>query len=463
MNKEKIPTKVIAAIVATGIMSFCGVIVETSMNIAFPTLMRQFNISTNTVQWMTSMYLLAISIVVPLSAALKSNFKIKKLFLVANILFLVGLIIDAVAPMFAFLLVGRAIQGIGTGIALLLMFNIILEQVPQGKVGTMMGVGNMITGIAPALGPTFGGIVIASFGWRWVFYFLIPLILISLFLGIWGIEQKSEIRKVNIDLLSVLFIAFFFIGMIYGFSNLSSGSFFSFKVSGSIIVALIALALLIWRSNNLKTPILNLKLFKSAKFSAHVLGFFLIQLISLGNAFLLPNYIQLVNGNSALIAGLIVLPAGAAGAIMGPIGGHLLDQHGARKPILTGVSLMLVELVLFSILSLHMNNTMILFIYIIYMAGMGMIMGDVMTDTLTGLNAEKMTQGNAILNTIQQFAGAVRTSITSAIVASSQTQLHSKVGYPTAIGTQHAFIFLLVLVVILFVLFFKYVGRRKIE
>lgn len=71
------------------------------------------------------------------------------------------------------------IQGIGTGIALPLMFNTILEQVPKSRVGTMMGVGNMITGIAPALGPTFAGVVLESLGWRWVFWFLIPLILIS--------------------------------------------------------------------------------------------------------------------------------------------------------------------------------------------------------------------------------------------------------------------------------------------
>ena len=187
----------------------------------------------------------------------------------------------------------------------------------------------------------------------------------------------------------------------------------------------------------------------------------MIQLISLGNAFLLPNYIQLVNGNSALVAGLIVLPAGAAGAIMGPIGGRLLDQYGARKPILVGTSLMIWELALFSVLSLRMNNTLILFVYIIYMAGMGLIMGDVMTDTLSGLDSQKTTQGNAILNTVQQFAGAVGTSITSAIVALSQSSAHSKIGYPTAIGTQHAFIFLLILAVIIFALFFKYVGKNS--
>lgn len=140
----KIPKKVIAAIIATGIMSFCGVIVETAMNIAFPTLMREFQLSTNSVQWMTSIYLLIISIVVPLSAALKSSFKTKHLFLAANILFFCGLFIYALAPSFPVLILGRAIQGLGTGIALPLMFNIILEQVPRGKVGTMSPLGGRL-------------------------------------------------------------------------------------------------------------------------------------------------------------------------------------------------------------------------------------------------------------------------------------------------------------------------------
>lgn len=297
----KIPQKVIAAIVATGIMSFCGVIVETAMNIAFPTLMREFDLTNNSVQWMTSIYLLVISIVVPLSAALKSSFKTKQLFLTANILFFAGLLLDALAPNFLLLLLGRAIQGLGTGIALPLMFNIILEQVPKSRVGTMMGVGNLITGIAPAVGPTFGGIVINSLGWRWVFYFLLPLIALSFFLGQWGIEQKSAIKRQSVDPISFLAIALFFSGMIYGFSNLSTTPLFSWSVAGVITLALLGLILLIWRNRQLEQSFLKLDLFKNASFSRHVLAFFLIQLISLGNAFLLPNFIQLVNGSSAMM------------------------------------------------------------------------------------------------------------------------------------------------------------------
>ena len=109
------------------------------------------------------------------------------------------------------LLLGRAIQGLGTRIALPLMFNIILEQVPADKIGLMVGFGNLITGVAPALGPTFGGLVINNLGWRYVFFFLMPLIILSLFLGLYDIQQKSNIVKIKPDFLSIVFIAVLFL------------------------------------------------------------------------------------------------------------------------------------------------------------------------------------------------------------------------------------------------------------
>lgn len=461
MTKEKIPKHVLAAIFATGILSFSGVIIETSMNIAFPTLMKEFNLATNTVQWLTSIYLLTISIIVPLSANLKAHFKTKKLFITANLLYLSGLIIGACAPNFEFLLLGRIVEGLGTGIALPLMFNIIMEQVPKSRVGVMMGIGNMITGIAPALGPTFGGLVVTHLGWRWIFYIMIPFILISLVLGIGGIRQKSQLREVKFDLLSMLLIAIFFIGMILGFSNLSTGNYFAFNCLGAILIALVSLGLLVYRSNRINDPVLDLNLFKNKFFAAHAIGFFLIQIISLGNAFLLPNYIQLVNGDSALIAGLVVLPAGFAGAFLAPFGGSLLDLYGARKPILIGSSFMLLELLIFTIFTSNLSNLLILFIYIFYMGGMGMMMGCVMTDALDHLEKSEVTQGNAILNTLQEFAGAVGTSTTAAFVAFAQRKAGSKGAIPTAHGTHLAYIFLLVLVLIIIAIFMKYTQVRN--
>ena len=144
-NSVKIPPKVIAAVIATGLLSFCGVIVETAMNVSFPKLMTEFSVTTNVVQWMTSIYLLVVAIIVPLSALLKRSFRTKPLFLTAVTFFILGVIIDALAPTFPILLTGRLIQGLGTGISLPLMFNIIMEQVPRQRIGLMMGFGNLIT------------------------------------------------------------------------------------------------------------------------------------------------------------------------------------------------------------------------------------------------------------------------------------------------------------------------------
>ncbi|CAI2666962.1 Multidrug resistance protein 3 [Apilactobacillus kunkeei] len=113
---------------------------------------------------------------------------------------------DLCAPTCTVLLIGRVIQGFGTGIALPLMFNIILDQVPAKKIGVMMGVGNLIIAITPAVGPTFGGIVVSSIGWRYIFAILLPILVISLILGVLNIEQKRAIEKTSLDFVGLILI-----------------------------------------------------------------------------------------------------------------------------------------------------------------------------------------------------------------------------------------------------------------
>lgn len=451
MREEKIPFKVILAVIATGLMSFCGVIVETSMNISFPTLMKEFDVTTSTVQWMTTIYLLVVAIIVPLSSFLKKNFKTKSLFLCANLLFILGLVIDAIAPTFSILLLGRTIQGLGTGIALPLMFNIILENVPTSKIGLMMGIGTLITAVAPAVGPTFGGLVISGLGWRYIFVILIPILIISFFLGIKNIKQKSQIQKTAFDLLSLIYLIFTFTGLIYGFSNMSN---FNLLIALSFIIGILGLIGFVTRSRKIDHPLINISILKNLKFSGHVLSFFLFQVLSLGFAFILPNYIQLVNSQSATIAGIAVLPAGVVGAIFAPLGGKILDKFGARLPILFGVTFADISLLVFTLLSRNLSTTVIVWVYILYMCGMGMSSGNIMTDGLNLLPDKNQADGNAIFNTLQQFAGATGTSIVSAIIALSQSNHSLSTKVSTAIGTQHAFIILFIIGLInLFILY----------
>lgn len=451
---QRISPRVLGAVLATGLMSFCGVIVETAMNITFPTLMREFHVNTASVQWMTTIYLLTVAIMVPLSAILKKRFRTKTLFLVANLLFIIGLVLDTFAGQFPILLLGRVVQGLGTGIALPLMFNIILEQVPKAKIGFMMGIGTLITAIAPAIGPTFGGIVVSTLGWRYIFIILLPILVFSLIIGSRCIEQKNTLQRVSFDGFSLVLIVATFGGLIIGFSNMGSQPLTSLLVGGAFIVGLVGLIGLVIRSLRLATPVINLKLLRNGDFAGHTLGFFLMQITALGLSFILPNYIQLVNQNSATIAGLVVLPGALLGAIFAPFSGRILDSLGPKKPLLLGSSLATLSLLLFSWLGRGLSDSLIVALYLLFMAGVGLAYGNIMTNGLKLLTVEQQADGNAIFTTLQQFAGAMGTAIVAAIIGQSQNGT-LKTTIATAIGSQHAFYFLLVLLVIELVVLVK--------
>ncbi len=461
MLQEKTSPKVIRAVIAAGLLSFCGVLVETAMNITFPTLMKEFAITTSTVQWMTTIYLLVVATVVPLSAYLKRSFKAKSIFLFANILFFLGVVVDIIAPSFGLLLFGRVIQGIGVGIALPLMFNIILEQVPMGKIGVMMGVGTLITAIAPAIGPTFGGVVSSSLGWRFIFVLLIPILLISLFLGINAIEQKSPVKRERFDTISFLAIICLFVGLILGINNLSTGTFLSFPVLLPLFIGFVGLWVLIKRSATIEQPIVSLTVLRNKIFLGHVIAFFLFQLVNLGMSFLLPNYIQLVNGSSATLAGLLIFPGALVGAGFAPLSGTILDRLGARKPIILGISIIIVSLVFLSLFGLHVSNTMIMFLYALFMCGAGLSFGNIMTSGQKEVNLQERADANAIFNTLQQFAGAVGTTLVALIVAFSQSGTTTRYVQATAQGTRNAFLFLLILVIIEWLILVRVVGSDK--
>ena len=196
-SEKKIDAKLIFSIIAAGIMSFSGVVVETAMNVTFPTLMEEFGIGTSTVQWITTGYLLILAMIIPCIFLFEKALYSEETFCHRHLSVPYRDHMAAVTPVFSLLLLGRLIQGVGTGIALPLMFNIVLEQVPAKKLGLMMGIASLITAMAPAVGPSVGGMLVSNFGWRMIFISLIPLLLLLFFPGSLSIRQVTETEKIS--------------------------------------------------------------------------------------------------------------------------------------------------------------------------------------------------------------------------------------------------------------------------
>ena len=452
-NNVKVPVKLTLSVIAACLVSFCGLITETAVNIAFPAVMSTFGVSTEIVQWLTTGNLLVVAMITPLAAFLQKRFKLKRLFIFGTLCFIIGTLLAIVSPNFALLLIARMIQGIGTGVGVPIAFCIILEQIPFEKVGTYMGYGALVSAAAPALGPTYGGIVNQTLGWRYIFVILIPVLIFTLILGVNTIEEKQEPEKVPVDIFGIIFIMLTFLGLVYGFANIAAFREKMVMEIAAFVIGVVALVLFVMHCRKYENPLIDVDIFKNIPFTCHLVAFFLINAIMLGASFLLPNYLQVALLCESMIAGFMLLPGAGLNALMGPFSGAALDKIGAKLPILLGTGLMTIGVLLFAVCGMKLTPGMIIAFYIIFGIGCGMSFGNTMTIGNLRLPVPQKAYGNTCFNTLMQFAGAVGTSVCAALVATAQMQNNSLTyEAKTAAGSMHAFLFLLILAIVCLVL-----------
>lgn len=446
-NAAKVEKKVVCAIVAAGLLSFAGVATETAMNLAFPQVMDEFGVTTDTVQWLTTGYLLVLSLVIPLSSYFKKRFTNKKIFVAAAAIFTIGTLSAMLGESFALLLLGRLVQGLGTGIGLPLMFNIILEQTPKEHIGSMVGVACLVVAVAPAVGPFAGGFIITYWGWRMIFAVLLPVLLLSFLLGLSGIKQVTATQKVSFQWADYCCIVMGFTAFVLGTSCSAELGWLHPLTLGLLTASVIALYGFYCRAAKQAAPLLDVGVFKNSKFCLSLLSIILVQFVVLGLSFLLPNYAQLTLGASPFQAGMVLIPGCLVGFIVTPLGGRFLDRFGAARPIIAGNLLMLAGMVGIGAL-LHIGPTALAAAYAVFACGQALTAGNTFTNAMAQLDTDLQNSGNAVFNTFQQLAGAAGTSVTASIVAAQQVG-SADMAASTALGSIYAIILLTALIMVI--------------
>lgn len=462
MRPTKLSLKLLTAILSAGILSFLGILDETATTVTFPLLTREFAITTGQVQWVNTIVLLVIAIIVPLSSQIKLKFSTKHIFLVGISIFILGLLLDIVSPRFDLLLVGRALQGIGTGIGLPLMYNIILEKVPKDRLDFLMGIGTMITAAAVAIGPVFGGIVTQLLNWRWIFIFSLILGLIGLIGGLTSIPELAKSpTKISFRFFQWTWLSMALILLMVGFTNIIKKSLFSFQAGGLIILGCISLSIWLRLSWKDKNALIHPNIFKDIHFSMQLICYCLAKITTLALGFILPIYIQLVNYGSVSLSGWLLLPGAIGDALMAAAGGKILAKKGARLPIMSGTIASLSSLLIFILLDKHLSNMVLLLLYVLYYSGYGMSFSCLMTSGLTSLPKKEQAQGNAVYNTLQQFSGALGTALAGTILANSQANKHLTLSQSTTQGGKWIFIVLTTLTIANLILGSIFIPKKK--
>lgn len=431
---------------------FTGMYSETALNIALPQLSAAFGIELALTQWLVIGYMLVIGLVLPFASVLLKWVSARALTLFALGSFLVGALISGLAPNFEICLVGRLIQGIGTGLVLPTMFAMVLEVIPPHKIGAAMGVSALVIMFAPAIGPTLAGILIGSLSWHWIFFSFVIVLAVAIFFVLKFEVNPYELTKPHVDALSVLLSCLGFGGIVLGAGIASLYGWISAPTLGALAVGIVCLAIYVKRQFALTVPVLDLHSFGLQGFRVGAVCMMLNFGITLSAMYVLPQFIQ----NSMLLAvaltGIVMLPGGIVNALVSMAAGNIFDRIGARIPALIGFALSALGAVLLMLATPDSSLAYVIACHIIMMVGVPLAMSPSQTHALSSLPPQLSTDGSTILNTLQQVLGAVCTAVATSLLAAGQADFFAAGGTDSALGftqgSHYGFIFTLVLAVL---------------
>lgn len=477
-QSSRVPRQLVGAIFATAVLSFLGLLLETVVNVLFPALMAEFAIDMGAVSWMTSGYLLVVSIVMPLSGYLQRRFTGRSLFIGAVLFVVVGALVAASAPTYAVLLAGRMFQGVGTGVATPLMFTTILTQAPRSKIGQLMGLGTLVLGVAPALGPTIGGAIVSVTSWRAIFWAVIPIALVALLVGGRSLRQVTPVSRVPLKFGQLTALTLAMVGLLLGIertgallSGRSEGLVADLTAATLLVIGAVSLATFVALSRRSTSPLLRLGVFTDHRFTWSLLAFASLQFATVGLGYLLPNLTQLGLGKSALVAGLVGLPGAIVAAVFAPLGGMLLDRFGPRGPIMTGAIIAVTGAVILAVVGTRFGVVGLAVMQFVYMFGFGLAFANTQTFGMSRIASDLTADGTAAMNTAQQFSGSLGMTVLATFVAASQMRalpngrvedqaLFASSAYQSATVSGAAVGFIVVTAVVLFAFFSTWRAQR---
>ena len=458
---------------------FFGLLNETLLTTALPSIMKDFHIQYSQVQWLTTAFLLTNGVVIPLSALVIQRFTTRQVFLTGILIFFVGTIVGGFSPNFTTLLFARIVQALGSGIMMPLMMTSILDIFEPHERGKYMGFFGLVIGLAPAIGPTLSGYLVEYFNWRSLFHVVAPIAAITFIIALFTVKNVGQNIKVPIDVISIILSILGFGGLLYGTSSISHDGWDDPIVLSTIIGGIILVVLFIWRQSRLDTPLLNFGVFKNKQFTIGLLIMAVTMISMIGSETVLPMFVQNLLNKPALDSGLILLPGAIVMAIMSMTSGAMYEKFGAKPLAIIGMLIVIITTSYFVVMDEHTSTVMLATVYAIRMIGIALGLMPVMTHTMNQLTPEMNAHGSSMTNTVQQVAGSIGTA--GLITILSQASQHfspkmsdykgmnkqemvSQIKIDTMLYGYHAgFLFAVIITVISFLCTFMLKKRTKKE
>jgi EmrB/QacA subfamily drug resistance transporter len=364
-----------------------------------------------------SAYLLALGVVQPTTGWLADRFGRKQIFLASLTVFTIGSLLSGLAADLPQLILARILQGLGGGAIFPVGLAMIYEQVPPRRRGVAMGFWSLALATAPAMGPTLGGLIVTTLGWRWLFFVNVPIGIVGVLVGMRvlkfaGFREKRRFDTVGFGLVTV--------GLASALYAVSEGNTAGWTSPQTLFLGgfgLLLLAGFIRHELHEPEPLIDLRMFSIPAYNAAMLLVGGMVSVTLARQLFLPLELVTVRGLSELEVGLILTPAAVVGAIAAPLGGIFADRVGPRLPVVTGLVIMGIGSIFLATLSLDTPTILIAVFVGIHGLGNGLALTPNQVAGMNALPQRLLARGTAIRSTTRQIFGSFSIAILTALLA----------------------------------------------
>ena len=395
--------------------AFVVILNETTLSVALPVLMDYFEISADVAQWLVTSFMLTMAVVIPMTGYIMQRFSLRQVYAAAMLLFLAGTVLAVVAPVFPVLLAARIIQASGTALVIPLLMTTIMRLVPLERRGGVFGLVSVVIAVAPALGPTFSGLVLHSLGWRWIFILMLPLVALALIVGLLLVRNFEEPTRPYLDVPSVFLSGVGFAATLYGMAGLSDlADGIPVGRVAVMLAGIVVLGVFFGRQRSLarearageaaegkrvREPLLDLAPLGERNYLLSLALMLLTFSMLFGFIILMPMFAQQVMGLSESQSGLAILPGGLAMGVMGPFVGRVYDARGTR--VLTIPGSILLSAAMLGLVALGRDSSFwaLTGVAVVLHIGIALLMTPLMSNALAAVPDSLASHGQAILNT----------------------------------------------------------------
>jgi EmrB/QacA subfamily drug resistance transporter len=419
--------KRLALVVVIG--SIMSILDTTIVNVAIATLARDFRAPLSTVQWVSTGYLLALAMTIPLTGWAVERFGAKRMWITSLGLFLLGSALSGAAWSIQSLIFFRILQGIGGGMIMPIGQSIMASAAGPQRMGRVMSLLGVPMLLGPILGPVIGGLILDSVSWRWIFYVNLPIGVVAIALAVRILPGHEHTDRANrLDVLGLCLLSPGLGLLVYGLSQAGQGSPESVWVPVATGAALIV-AFAVHGLRTKLTPLIEVVLFRNRGFAAAAATTFWFGAALFGGMLLLPLYYQVVRGQSALNAGLLMAPQGIGAAMVMPLAGSLTDRLGPGRIVPAGLLVAIAGTVAYTQLGAHTSIALLAVSLFVRGIGFGFVMMPAISAAYQTLSRDQVPRASTAINIVQRVGGSMGTALVAVILDHQiATRVHQLAG-----------------------------------